>query len=132
MTAPLGRGMLGGKIKSIDDIPEGDHRRTFPRFQPDVFEANLRLTAEVEKLAAKKGCTPAQVAINWVLALSRRPGMPKIIPIPGASSVDKIRENAVEVDLTEEDMVEIERILKEFPVAGDRYAEHGMNLLDKS
>ncbi len=124
--------MLGGRIKSIDDIPEGDIRRTFPRFQPDVFEANLRLTSEVEKLAAKKGCTPAQVAINWVIALSRRPGMPKIIPIPGASSIERIRENAVEVDLSEEDMVEIERILKEFPVVGDRYHEHGMHMLDHS
>jgi len=89
--APLGRGVLTGKVKSFDDIPEGDFRRHLPRFQPDVLEANLRLTAEVEKLAAKKGCTPAQVAINWILALSRRPDMPKIIPIPGASSIERLR-----------------------------------------
>lgn len=129
-TAPLGRGILTGKVKSFDDIPESDFRRHLPRFQPDVFEANLRLTAEVEKLAAKKGCTPAQVAINWILALSRRPGMPRIIPIPGVSSIERLRENAVEVELTEEDMVEIERIVNEFPPVGNRYHDDGMKLLD--
>jgi aryl-alcohol dehydrogenase-like predicted oxidoreductase len=57
--------MLTGQIQSPDDIPEGDFRRTTPRFQPDVFEGNLRLVREVEKLAARKGCTPGQVAIGW-------------------------------------------------------------------
>ncbi len=122
--------MLGGKIKSLDDIPEGDLRRNYPRFQPDVFDINLRLFAAVEKLAAKKGCTPAQVAINWLLALSRRPGMPTIIPIPGASTIERIRENAVEIELTEEDMAEIEKIMKEFPPVGERYDEYGMSVLD--
>lgn len=122
--------MLGGKIKSLDDLPADDMRRRFPRFQADVFEANLQLVREVEKLAAKKGVTPAQVAINWVLALSRQPGMPKIIPIPGASTAERVRENAVEFELTEEDMTEINRIIKEFPPTGPRYDEHGMKLVD--
>ncbi len=87
---------------------------------------------EVEKLAEQKGCTAAQIAINWVLALSRRPGMPKIIPIPGASSVERIRENAVEIDLTDEDMAAIDKIVSEFAPVGDRYHHHGMELLDKS
>ncbi|KAK3341451.1 NADP-dependent oxidoreductase domain-containing protein [Lasiosphaeria hispida] len=129
--APLGRGMLTGQVKSFGDIPEGDFRKILPRFQPDVFETNLRLVREVEKLAERKGCTSAQVAINWVLALSRRPGMPKIVPIPGASSVERVRENAVEIELTEDDMAEIDAIIKDFAPVGDRYHEHGMAALDK-
>ncbi|KAL2133805.1 hypothetical protein VTI74DRAFT_1662 [Chaetomium olivicolor] len=130
--SPLGRGMLTGQIKSPDDLPEGDMRRNYPRFQPDAFEVNLRLVREVEKLAARKGCTPAQVAIGWVVALGRRPGMPKIIPIPGASTPERVRENAVEVELTDEDMAELDRILREFAPAGTRYPEHGMQALDTS
>lgn len=97
-----------------------------------MFERNLRLVHEVEKLAAKKGCTPGQVAIGWVLALSRRPGMPRIIPIPGASRPERVRENAVEVELSEEEMAELDRIVKEFVPVGDRYPEHQMSALDTS
>ncbi|KAK4226150.1 NADP-dependent oxidoreductase domain-containing protein [Podospora fimiseda] len=128
--SPLGRGMLTGQIKSFDDIPEGDYRRTVPRFQPGAFENNLRLVEEVKKLAAKKGCTPGQIAINWVVALGKRPGMPPIIPIPGASSPERAKENAVEIELTEEDLVEIERIVNEFKPVGTRYDEHGMSMMD--
>ncbi|KAK4033124.1 NADP-dependent oxidoreductase domain-containing protein [Parachaetomium inaequale] len=130
--SPLGRGMLTGQLKSFDDIPENDYRRAVPRFQPEVFETNLRLVREVEKLAARKGCTSGQVAIGWVLALSRRPDMPRIIPIPGASRPERVIENAVEVDLSEEDMVELERLTKEFAPEGDRYAAHSMANLDTS
>ncbi|KAK1755346.1 NADP-dependent oxidoreductase domain-containing protein [Echria macrotheca] len=129
--APLGRGMLAGGIKSPEDIVEGDLRKDYPRFQPGAFETNLRLVDEVKKLAAAKKCTPAQIAINWVLALSRRPGMPKIIPIPGASSVERVRENAVEIELSEDDMAELDRLIREFPPVGERYPEHGMALLDR-
>ncbi|KAK4190559.1 NADP-dependent oxidoreductase domain-containing protein [Podospora australis] len=130
--SPLGRGILTGHVKSFDDIPEGDFRKILPRFQPDVFETNLRLVKEVQELAAKKGCTPGQIAINWVLAVSRRPGMPKIIPIPGASAPERVRENAVEIELTEDDMAEIERIVQEFKPVGNRYHDHGMHALDTS
>lgn len=130
--SPLGRGFLTGKLKSPDDIPEGDFRKLLPRFQPGAFEKNLELVHEVEKLAARKGCTPAQVAIGWLLALSKRPGMPRIIPIPGASSPERIRENSTVVELSEEDMAEIERIRKGFPVVGERYHKHGMEVLDNS
>ncbi|EGZ77121.1 Aldo/keto reductase [Neurospora tetrasperma FGSC 2509] len=129
--SPLGKGFLTGQVKSFDDIPEGDFRRMLPRFQPEVFETNLRLVRKVEELAARRGCTPAQFAINWILALSKRPGMPTIIPIPGASSPERVRENAVERELTEEDMADVERIFKEFAPVGDRYHKHGMELLDK-
>lgn len=129
--APLGRGILTGQIKSPEDIPEGDYRRTVPRFQAGAFEANLRLVDEVKKLADKKGATPGQIAINWLLALGRRPGMPTIIPIPGATTPERVKENAVEIELSEEDVNEIERILTEFKPVGERYNEHGMEMLDR-
>lgn len=129
--APLGRGFLTGQKKSPDDIEEGDWRRILPRFSRENFPANLRLVTEIEKLAARKGCTPAQIAVNWVRAVSRRPGMPAIIPIPGAAHPDRVRENATIIELTDEDLAEIDGILAGFEVKGDRYHEHGMGLLDK-
>ncbi len=130
--SPLGKGILTGQIKSHADIPADDFRAMIPRFQPDVFDINLRMVAEVEKLAAKKGCTPGQVAIGWLLALSRRPGMPTIFPIPGASSPGRVKENAVEVELDDADMQELERIMKEFEIKGTRYPEQFMSALDTS
>ena len=97
-----------------------------------MFDLNLRMVAEVQKLAARKGCTPGQVAIGWLLALSRRPGMPTIIPIPGASSPARVRENAVEVELDEADMAELDRIIKEFAIVGTRYPAQLMGALDTS
>lgn len=131
-TAPLGHGMLTGQITSPADIPAGDFRRMHPRFQPDVFEGNLRLVREVEKLAARKGCTPGQVAIGWVLALGRRPGMPKIIPTPGACRPERVRENSVEVELSEAEMGELGRVVKELAPVGTRYPEMMMKALDTS
>ncbi len=116
--------MLTGQIKSIDDLPAGDMRRHFPRFHPDNFDINLRLVSQVEDLAAKKGCTPAQLAINWVRCLSRRPGLPTIIPIPGATTADRVNENAVGVELTDDEMREIDETLAKFEVKGDRYPSH--------
>ncbi|KAK0733919.1 NADP-dependent oxidoreductase domain-containing protein [Lasiosphaeria miniovina] len=129
--SPLGHGVLTGKVNKPSDIPEGDFRRTIPRFQGEHFKANIRLVREVEKLAAKKGTTPAQIAINWLLALARRPGMPTVVPIPGASSPAQVRENTVEIDLTDADMVEIDLILEALPVAGDPYGAHQMGFLSR-
>lgn len=129
--SPLGRGALTGKITSPDDIPEGDFRRMLPRFQPDVFEKNLRLVKEIERLAERKGCTPGQVAINWVVELGKRVDMPVIIPIPGASRPERVRENAVLVELTDSEMKEIDGWVKELAPLGDRYHESGMKLLDR-
>ncbi|RYP05907.1 hypothetical protein DL764_003508 [Monosporascus ibericus] len=71
----------------------------------------------------KKGCTPAQLAINWTKALSRRPGMPTIIPIPGASTVTCVEENTKELDITDEEMAEIDATLAKFTPAGNRYPD---------
>lgn len=128
--SPLGRGLLGGKIKSTEDIPKGDMRLTHPRFQGDNLLKNLELVAKVDDIAQRKGCTPGQVAINWLLALSCKPGMPKIIPIPGSTNPDRIRENATIVDLTDKDMAEIGDILASFTTAGTRYPAQAMDFLN--
>jgi pyridoxine 4-dehydrogenase len=113
--------MLTGAIKSLDDIPVGDMRRHMPRFQPENFEVNIKLVKQVEQLAKKKGVTPAQLAIAWVRWLSGRPGMPVIIPIPGASSPERVEENCKDIKLTDQEAEEINDTLAEFEVMGTRY-----------
>lgn len=118
---PLGAGMLTGKIKSVDDMPENDHHRFFPRFQPENFDINLRLVDKVEQLAGEKGCTPAQLALAWIRALSATGGRPVMIPVPGARSVGRALENSRDVDVTEKDLKAIQEILASCPIAGQRY-----------
>ncbi|KAH7267236.1 NADP-dependent oxidoreductase domain-containing protein [Fusarium redolens] len=125
--SPLGRGFLGGQIKSVKDLPENDMRaKMHPRWQGENFQKNIQLVDDVEALAKKKGCTVSQIAINWLLSLSRRPGMPMIVPIPGSSKPDRIRENATIIDLTDEDLCDIDRLLASFTPAGDRYPPQHM------
>jgi len=144
--SPLGRGFLvrpvscyrgiqqliaykqTGQIKSFDDLPEGDFRRTSPRFQPDVFDKNMQLVRDIQKLAEKKGCTSGQLATGWVLAQNDKAEMPTIIPIPGASSEDRVRENSVVVKLSKEEAAEIDGIIKEAVVIGGRYGGHAAAL----
>jgi pyridoxine 4-dehydrogenase len=113
--------MLTGQIRKFEDIPEDSRLRHFPRFQPGNFEINLQLVAQVEKMAQKKGCTPAQLAINWVRTLQKHPGMPTIIPIPGATTAERAAENSRVIDLTDEEMAEIDATLAKFTTAGERY-----------
>ncbi|KAI1357040.1 NADP-dependent oxidoreductase domain-containing protein [Xylaria sp. FL0043] len=126
--SPLGRGFLTGKVQKPEDMYE--LFRAVPRLQAEHFDANFKLVEKVKEWAAKKGCTPAQFSINWLVALSMRPGMPKIIPIPGAASLDRIKENIHEVKLTDEDMDEVDAFLKEFNVSGDRMPEAFAKWLD--
>lgn len=119
--SPLGRGFLTGKIKTPEDIPQDDFRRLLPRFQPDVFGKNIEMVKHLEKLAERKECSPAQLALAWVKELSGRPGLPQIIPIPGATTEERVVENTQDVQLEEEDLREIERILKSCEITGDRY-----------
>lgn len=119
--SPLCRGMLAGEINSLDDLPPDDMRRHFPRFSPENFAHNVTLIHKVKELAANKGITPGQFAIAWTLALSKRPGMPTIIPIPGATTVDRVNENSKLVELTEEDMTVVDDILAKMDVRGARY-----------
>ncbi|RAH66509.1 aldo/keto reductase family protein [Aspergillus aculeatinus CBS 121060] len=122
--SPIGRGMLTGQFKKFDDLPADSMLRHYPRFQPGNFEINLQLVHQVEAMAHKKGCTPAQLAINWTRALSRRPGMPTIIPIPGATTAERVEENSKLVDITDEEMAELDATLAKFTTAGDRYPAH--------
>lgn len=113
--------MLGGQFKSLDDLPPGDLRRFYPRFQPENFAINLELVRQLETLAKQKGCTPAQLALSWIKSLSNKTGMPTFIPIPGATTEARVRENGVDVGLTEEDLEAIDAVLAKFQVVGERY-----------
>ncbi|KAG4424389.1 hypothetical protein IFR04_002445 [Cadophora malorum] len=124
--SPMGRGMLTGQIKSPDDIPEGDMRKTMPRFLPENFSRNLDLVKELENLAKQNGCTPAQLALAWTRSISKRNGNPEIIPIPGATTAERVFENSKDVTLSSEELKAIESILSSFSVAGQRYDSHGM------
>ena len=126
----MGRGFLTGQIKSLDDLPAKDVRRHLPRFQPANFGKNMELVHRVRALADEKGCTAGQLAINWVRCLSRKPGFPRIVPIPGASTVERVRENARIVELTEGEMERIDEIVKAFVVQGDRYHAAGQKYVN--
>jgi pyridoxine 4-dehydrogenase len=130
--SPLSRGMLAGgaTAKTNADLP--DHIRAYPKFQDDVLHANMRVTEEVERLAARRGCTTAQLAIAWVAGLSGRKGLGAIVPIPGATTEERVSENcgAKDVVLTEEEMLELERVVSENKVVGDRYFAHGQRYSD--
>ncbi|KAF7895275.1 hypothetical protein EAF00_007089 [Botryotinia globosa] len=122
--SPLGRSLLTGAIQKLEDLPEGDIRRTYPRFQKEHFENNKKLLDAVAKIAEQKNCTPAQIAINWLTAISKKDGNPEIIPIPGATTIDRVAENSKHVSLTADDLAELDLIIKRFPVSGHRYPEH--------
>jgi aryl-alcohol dehydrogenase-like predicted oxidoreductase len=118
--SPLGRGFLTGDFKTFEDIPEGDFRRSNPRFQGENFQRNLDLVAEIEQMAREKGVRPAQLALAWVMS---RGG--DVVPIPGTKRVKYIEENAGAADITFTDE-ELERIDSVFPVgaaSGSRYAD---------
>ncbi len=119
--SPLGRGFLSGRFKSPEELDEGDFRRTGPRFSGENLEANLRLAAKVEEIAAGKGITSAQLAIAWVLAQGE-----DLVPIPGTKRRSYLEQNAgaVDVELTNEDLSRIDAELPE--AAGKRYDEAGM------
>lgn len=128
--SPLGRGFLTGAIKKFEDLPEGDFRRHMPRFQPDVFGENLKLTQEVEHIAQQKGVTPAQVSLAWVLAHSRKNGLPEIIPIPGATTEARVLENNKQVTLSEQEVIILGEILKRIEIKGGRYPPEQDHLLN--
>ncbi|KAF4470324.1 pyridoxine 4-dehydrogenase [Fusarium albosuccineum] len=119
--APIGRGMLSGRFKDAADFKELGIVSILPRFQPEAFQHNLKLVQQVEAIAQKKGCTPAQLAIGWVRGLSNQPGLPTIIPIPGATTAARVEENAKGVELTQEEMKTIGDLVDSFEVSGGRY-----------
>jgi aryl-alcohol dehydrogenase-like predicted oxidoreductase len=126
--SPLGRGFLSGRFKSPEDFPEDDFRRFHPRFQGENFEKNIQLVREVEKMAAEKGCTAAQLALAWVLAQGD-----DIVPIPGTKHVRYLDENigALDVKLTSEDLKRLDEILPPGAAAGERYHARGMETVNR-
>ncbi len=125
--SPLGRGFLTGQIKRFEDFAPDDYRRNSPRFQGENFQRNLNLVKKVDEIARKKNCTPSQLALAWVLAQGE-----DIVPIPGTKRVKYLEENvgALDVQLTAEDLAEIEKILPKGAVSGERYNEQMMRLID--
>jgi len=116
--SPLGRGFLTGQIKTFEDLPADDYRRHYARFQGDNFAKNVEIVSLIEQLAAQKGFTPAQLGLAWLLAQGER-----IVPIPGTKRLDRVRENlgALEIELTAEDLAEIEQISPKGAAAGGRF-----------
>ncbi|GBF64411.1 pyridoxal reductase [Trichophyton mentagrophytes] len=127
--SPLGRGFLTGKIQSPDDLPDGDRRKNFPRFQPGKIENNIKLVKALESIADRKGMTLPQIAISWVLALEKRFHV-TIVPIPGSTKSERVLENCRVLSLAQEDLEDINCILSQHPVEGDRYEEQVMLLSD--
>lgn len=113
--------MLTGRFKDVSQVQGFGFISKFPRFEKAAFEHNLKLVEQVEALAKEKGCSPAQLAIGWVHSQSNRPGRPTIIPIPGATTAERVQENSKLIKLTEEEAKKIDTIVESFDVAGDRY-----------
>ena len=119
--SPLGRGFLTGDIKKRSDLADDDMRKRFPRFSEENFDKNLDIVHELERLAKQKGVKPGQIALSWVKAQSERNGNPVIIPIPGTTTVERLKENMTDVELSENDLKEIDSILAGITITGDRY-----------
>lgn len=125
--SPLGRGFLTGRFQTPDDLPQDDWRRLHPRFEGENFQRNLRLAEAVRQIAGQVGCTPAQLALAWVLAQGK-----DIVPIPGTKQTRYLEDNlgAVNVSLTEE---QLRRLDQAFPLgvtAGAQYAAPGMRAVN--
>jgi len=116
--SPLGRGLLTGAVPNPQDLPDDDNRRRHPRFVGEAFQQNLKLVEAVRSLSEKKGCTPAQLALAWLLHKGA-----DLVPIPGAKSRTHLEENtrSVQIQLTPDEMRELEHGLP--AGAGERYPE---------
>jgi aryl-alcohol dehydrogenase-like predicted oxidoreductase len=118
--SPLGRGFLTGKIDESTTFDSSDFRSTLPRFTPDALKANQALIDLLGRIAARKKATPAQIALAWLLAQKRW-----IVPIPGTTKLHRLEENigAVAVELTTDDLREIDNAAAKITVQGARYPE---------
>jgi aryl-alcohol dehydrogenase-like predicted oxidoreductase len=126
--APLGRGFLTGAVKRAEEYPETDFRRNDPRYQGENFDANVRAASSVRDLATRKGATPGQIALAWLLHKG-----PDIVPIPGTKRRRYLEENvgAAEVSLSAEEMATLDAALAPEKVAGPRYAQKQMAQVDR-
>jgi aryl-alcohol dehydrogenase-like predicted oxidoreductase len=126
--SPLGRGFLTAKITSLEDLADNDWRRSMPRFEEENFNRNMQLVERIKALAAKKGCTPAQLALAWVLAQGN-----DIVPIPGTKRRRYLEENvgALDVHLKAGDLAAIDASLPPGAAAGSRYSHPGMRTINR-
>jgi aryl-alcohol dehydrogenase-like predicted oxidoreductase len=126
--SPLGRGFLTGAIQKSSDLTADDWRHTNPRFQEAAIAQNLQLASHVARLAEGKDCTPAQLALAWVLAQGD-----DIVPIPGTKRVKYLEDNlgAVRVSLTPAEIADINRVFPVGVATGDRYAAGGMRMVGR-
>lgn len=126
-STPLGRGILTGQYRSVDDFPEGDFRRTIPRFSTqENFDKNLVLVDVLKKIADRKNCTPGQLTLAWMMEQG-----PEIFAIPGTKKIKYLEENlgAYNVSLIKEESIEVRRAVDDAQVTGTRVAEHLMGAL---
>lgn len=126
--SPLGRGFLTGQIRKFEDLAEDDYRRSSPRFQGENFDKNLQLVSRIQAMAKAKGCTASQLALAWVMAQEDF-----IFPIPGTKRIKYLEENAgaLDVELTEGDLLELELIAPQGAASGLRYPEGGMGAVNR-
>jgi aryl-alcohol dehydrogenase-like predicted oxidoreductase len=126
--SPIGRGFLTGRFKTPGDFAPDDWRLRSPRFQGENFQRNLHLVSEIQTIAREKNCTPSQLALAWVLAQGK-----DIVPIPGTKRLNYLEENAVavEVQLSREELVRIDRVFPQGAAAGARYPEAAMQAVGR-
>ncbi len=126
--SPLGRGFLTSRFRKPEDIPVDDYRHNHPRFKDENFYQNLAITEKIEKIAKDKNCTPAQLAIAWLLAQGK-----DIVPIPGTKKIKYLEENsgAVNVNLNGEDLKRINDAAPRGITKGTRYPEASMKTVNR-
>jgi aryl-alcohol dehydrogenase-like predicted oxidoreductase len=124
--SPLGRGFLAGTIRSVDELPDNDSRRQAPRFQGENFAKNLTVVDRVREIANRKGVTPGQLALAWVLAQGQ-----DIVPIPGTKRRSYLESNvaASQVELSNADLAAIDEVAPQGVAAGERYPEGAMRMV---
>jgi aryl-alcohol dehydrogenase-like predicted oxidoreductase len=126
--SPLGKGYLTGKIDENTTFDSTDFRNTVPRFNPEARKANRALVDLLETIAQRKKATPAQIALAWVLAQK-----PWMVPIPGTTKLHRLEENigAASIELSDEDLSEIESATSEITVQGARYSEGAQRMINR-
>ncbi|WP_337031855.1 aldo/keto reductase [Paenibacillus illinoisensis] len=123
--SPLSRGFITGELRTFEDLAADDLRRYMPRFQGENFQKNVEIVDQIKKIASEKNCTPSQLAIAWTLANGA-------LPIPGTKQIKYLEENvgALDIQLTPEDLVRIEKVSPKNGIHGTRYLKEQMNLLN--
>ncbi|KAF2474661.1 pyridoxal reductase [Lindgomyces ingoldianus] len=126
--SPIARGLLTNTITATPD----DFRQMLPQFQAENISHNQLRVKAISAIAERKNCTPAQLSLAWVLALNKREDMPTIVPIPGTGNPERVKENAkaADVELSQEDIEEIDEIVKKYDIKGDRYPSKLMEMTD--